>query len=391
MCCDAIRQNFIAFFDWLSSNNEFAILKINIQVTAMHCTNKEIETVVPYVNADYIDLVDVVGFLWRGRIWILSSIILGMLGAAAMAVIKFQPTYYTSVPLIKGSDSPGAAAAELSRVIEAPKIKATMMDRYVAHSAGEFNVDGNFPLKITSSATNLDLEISAKSQDATGLRALGIAHDLNLSLIELKKSQNERLSKHASAEAFPIGNGELETAFTKLVALQNSEESPHRVKLFALEATLSQRAGVRPTPSTFVLGTSIGDDVLRLLGALDGKMSREEQMKILVEYGQITGAIRAIQAKYDQPIKELSARFAQVSAEIIASVPVPIPIPIPVVDEAAFKSAVAAGTHERKETKQPFVLAVGVILGALFGIVGFGIKVFIGDNRERLRAALSAK
>ena len=246
-------------------------------------------------------------------------------------------------------------------------------------------MDGNFPLKITSSVTNLDLEISAKSQDATGLRALGIAHDLNLSLIELKKSQKERLLKHDSAEAFPIGNGELETAFTKLVALQNSEESPHRVKLFALEATLSQRAGVRPTPSTFVLGTSIGDDVPRLLGALDGKMSREEQMKILVEYGQITGAIRAIQAKYDQPIKELSARFAQVSAEIIASVPVPV------VDEAAFKSAVAAGTHERKETKQLFLLAVGVILGALFGIVGFGIKVFIGDNRERLRAALSAK
>jgi hypothetical protein len=339
-------------------------------------------------GVEYIDIVDVIGFLWRAKIWIFSGIFIGLVGAFFVFRTKMRPTYYTSVPFSAVGFSPGLAVAELNRFVDGPEVKPLISAKYSAHSNSDPVVDGNFPLKFVMSGSNYILEVAAKFQDSSGMKALGIASDLSRVVAQYRKD----LIDHSSAldsGTVVVKKTDLESTFTKLVAMQSIEESPYRVKLFAMEALLAQKSGTRPIPATSVLGTAMGDDVLRLMGILGSKLSNEERVKMLSEYGMITGAIKAIQAKYDLPIRELSGRFAPMSPEIIASVNA-VPFPVPVIDEPAFRVSVAAGTHERKESKLPIILALGVIIGAAAGIFGYGTKTFIEDNQDRIRAAIGA-
>lgn len=341
-------------------------------------------------SGEYVDIIDVVGFLSRSKMWLASGILAGLLGAGFLFTTKMSPTYFTSVPLTNEGVVKAFAASDLQSLFDRSEFKSAFAARYAARSGGKILVEGSLPFKVLASGANLILEIASKSSDPLGSRALEITNDLSLSVTEYNKNEKAHFDAQ-NAGVMPVLKTDLEVTFTKVVALQSAEESPYRVKLFAMEAMLSQRAGMRPIPATAVLGSSMGDDVLRLLGAVGGKISPEERTKLLTEYGLISGAIKAIQAKYELPIKDLSSRFAPLSAGLIAAANGPMPVYVPVIDDVAFKASVAAGLHERKETKLPFILAIGLILGALFGLMAYGTKIFIEDNRDRLKAALNSK
>jgi hypothetical protein len=82
----------------------------------------------------------------------------------------------------------------------------------------------------------------------------------------------------------------------------------------------------------------------------------------------------------------MTAAMASLSGEILkaASGDVGL-VPVVVVDKAAFAGAVAAGTHERYESKRALFLALGVILGGMLGLMAFGVRIFIAENRERIQ------
>jgi hypothetical protein len=351
-------------------------------------SNPERRTCHDLDSKEFIELFDVAAFLWRARIFLLLGIVLGITTSAVLLDKKKPPAYVTSLAIrletVGGINTEGVIN-NFSQFVERPELKTRLSDVEP--------VGGRMPFKLVSTGNALTLEVASLHADASGARALKSAEGLTAAAREM----NNKILEAANAvvnnsDGEKQGSG-FESQFAKLAAMQASEEAPLRAKLFGLEARLARRSGLRPVPSVVVQpgaaggGMGLGDDVMRLFGALDGKLSGSERDAVLSEYADIVGRIRAVQAKYAQPLTEITAAMAALSDGILkaASGDVGL-VPVVVVDKAAFAGAVAAGTHERYESKRVLFLALGVILGGILGLMAYGFLVFITENRERIRS-----
>jgi hypothetical protein len=139
---------------------------------------------------------------------------------------------------------------------------------------------------------------------------------------------------------------------------------------------------VKPIPATFAKGTSLGDDVFRLLGTADSKLAAAEKAQIIKDYSELAGAIKAIEAKYEAPLNQLTSALAGASGVLTTLIK---GYPVVVADEAAFKSAVSVGVHERYESKRGLFLILGVMLGGLLGLMAYGSYSFFKANKARLK------
>ena len=342
---------------------------------------------------EFIDIIDILSFLWRSKFWIISGIALGCGLAVVTVQTKKPPTYVSTLPIsleAAGSLTTDGVVAKFNQLIDRPDLRSRLSDVEP--------VGGKMPFKLVSTGNVLTLEVSSLDADASGGKALKAAEGLTAAARELnQKILAAAKSVGVEPASKPGQSAEIEMQYAKVAAMQTSEEAPLRVKLFSLEARLAQRSGLRPVPSVVVQagaaggGMGLGDDGMRLLGALDGKLSVSERAAILSEYADIVGRIRAIQAKYAQPVTEMTAAMASLSGGILKAASGDVGLmPVVVVDKAAFAGAVAAGTHERYESKRALFLALGVILGGMLGLMGFGVKLFLQGNRERLRKIFNA-
>jgi hypothetical protein len=339
-----------------------------------------------YSVDDHIDMIDVLGFLWRARIWVITGVTIGIVGLLVLVHSKKPSVYITSLPTtleVVASLTTDGTVAKFSQFIDRPDIKAEL--------PGVELIGGKMPFKLVSSGNSLALEVSRVSADPSGDAAIKAAEALTNAARSLNKKMTEAAKSAGSAISQTSQGADIESEFAKLAQMQASEEAPVKAKLFALEARLAQKSGAKPLPAMIVnasavSGTSVGDDVLRLLGALDGKVTPAEQVAVIAEYSSLVGQIRAIQAKYVQPITEMTAGMVSLSSGIIKSATGDIGgVPVVVVDEAAFKASVAAGTHERYESKRALFIALGVILGGMLGLMAYGVRLFIAENRDRIQ------
>ena len=336
---------------------------------------------------EFIDLIDVAGFIWKARLWLLSGVIFGALGAFYVSQTKKPPVFNSVIPAtleIAGGITFDTSAAKFLELLS----RVDVVSAFTA--SGGTVINGKVPAKIVSGPSGVTLEIGSLSSDPTGESALKVARVFTLVARDLNKKLLDARAGVPAGQA-PEGPSDSEKNYAKLSTAHAQEEAPLRVRLFALETKLSQRAGIRPTPGAITQGTSIGDDVLRMLGALEGKMTPSEHAKVIAEYSELVGSIRAVQAKYEQPVRELTAGLSVLSAGLINNVMGEAGLyPVVVVDEAAFRSIVAAGIHERYESKRSLFLALGVILGGMLGLMGYGMKLFIAANQERIRSVFRA-
>jgi hypothetical protein len=331
-------------------------------------------------------MIDVLGFLWRAKFWVISGILIGIAGAVVTVHSKKPPVYVVSLPIVlevAASLTAEGTVAKFSQFVDRPDLRSTL--------PGVELVGGKMPFKLVSSGNSLTLEVTRLSASSSGEEAMKAAEALTTAARDLNRVISEAAKSVGPAEALASKGADIETEFAKLAQMQASEEAPVKAKLFALEAKLAQRSGAKPLPAMIintpaVSSTSVGDDVLRLLGALEGKISPAERAAVIAEYSSLVGQIRAIQAKYVQPINEMTAGMASLSSGIIKSATGDIgEVPVVVVDTAAFKASVAAGTHERYESKRALFIALGVILGGMLGLMAYGVRLFIAENRDRIQ------
>ncbi len=328
---------------------------------------------------DYIDIIDVLGFFWRAKVFVIIGILIMTLLAVGIVNAKKPPVYITSVPVsleVAGGIMPDQITANFNGLMARADIQKAL------HTANVGFVGGKPPFKLTSSAGETSVEFSSLSSDPGGARALNAVRALTEASRKLNQTQEDASSNVAPEKK---ASSDLEETFRKLVALQVSEEAPYRSRLFAIEANLAQKTGIRPIPATFVKGTSLGDDVFRLLGAADSKLTDSERAEIIKEYSELAGAIRVIAAKYEAPLTQLSPALSGASgvlAELVKGYPVVL------ADEATFKASVSIGTHERYESKRALFLILGVMLGGLFGLMSYGAYQFFASNKDRLKAVL---
>ena len=327
---------------------------------------------------DYIDIIDVLGFFWRAKVFVIIGILIMTLLAVGIVNAKKPPVYITTVPVnleVAGGITPDQITQNFNTLTARSDVQKDIRAADVGF------VGGKPPFKLTSSAGEMAVEFSSLASDPSGEKALSAVKTLTDSARKLKKTQDEASSRTASSKQT---SSDLEEIFRKLVAAQISEEAPFRSRLFALEANLAQKTGMKPLPDTFVKGTSLGDDVFRLLGAAENKLTAAEKAQIVKDYSELAGAIKGIEAKYEDPLSQLTKALSGASgdlAELAKS------HTVVVADETAFKASVSIGDHERYESKRGLFLVLGVMLGGLLGLMTFGAYTFIKTNKERLKAA----
>jgi hypothetical protein len=331
---------------------------------------------------DYLDLIDVFGFIWRSKFWLLLGISAGVSGALVFSQSRKPPVFTTTLPVtfeVSGGVSFDASASKFNELLA----RAEVIHGYSA--AGGDVINGKIPAKLIYQSNGLSIEINTILGDSTGAKPLALAQSLASSARELNQKLLTARQSMSAGKTSALAS-DLETKFAKLTTAQYLEEAPLRAKLFALESSLSQRAGgIRPTPAVVVQGAAIGDDVLRMLGALDSKITPNERANLISEYSRLAGLIRAIQVKYEQPIREVGAAMAVLSSGLISdAIGESGLFPVIVVNEMDFRGAIATGTHQRFESKRALFLILGAILGGMFGIACYGLKRFIVENRERI-------
>ena len=330
---------------------------------------------------EYIDIIDVLAFLWRAKVFVITGILLGLVGAIAVTEAKKPAVYVTTMPVsleVAGGITGDGIIAKFNGLLGRADVRSAMQ------SAGVSNIGGKLPFRLKNDSAGVSLEVSSLVADAAGEKALGAVKSLATAARDLNKKMSEAADL---SPALKEPKSDLEVQFARLASAQALEEAPVRTKLFALESKLAQKSGIRPAPAAVLKGTAIGDDVLRLLGAADGKLPAAERDAVISEYSQLVGAIKAVQAKYEQPLVEMTSALGSLSAGLIKSATGEGDnYPVIAVNEAAYKASVAAGIHERYESKRLLFAILGILLGGILGLMVFDMSRFFTENRDRMRA-----
>jgi len=333
----------------------------------------------PAPQDDYIDIIDVMGFLWRAKVYVIVGVLLMVAAAIGVVNSKKPPVFISAVPVtleVAGGISSDQIIAKFGSLLGRADIIKDL------NAAGVGFVGGKAPFKLLNSSGEMTIEVSSLSGDSSGERALQAVQSLTAAAEKLNKTQAEA---SADVTASKKSTSDLEQKLRQVVALQVAEEAPFRANLFALEAKLAQKSGRNPLPATFVKGTSIGDDVMRLFGAAESKLTDLEKTEIIQEYADLVGSIKAIEAKYDTSVTQLSTALSAASGVLTDVVK---GYPVLVADEKAYKASVAIGAHERYESKRALFIVLGVLLGGLLGLMTYGLVVFMRENSARLRQIL---
>ena len=330
----------------------------------------------PAPQDDYIDIIDVLGFLWRAKVYVIVGVVLMVAAAIGVVISKKPPVFISTVPVtleVAGGISSDQISAKFGSLLGRADIIKDL------NAAGVGFVGGKAPFRLVNTLGVMTLEVSSLSTDSSGERALKAVQALTAAAEKLNKTQTDA---SADVTASKKSTSDLEEKFRQVVAAQVAEEAPFRAKLFALEARLAQKSGRNPTPATFVKGTSTGDDVMRLFGAAESKLTDLEKTEIIQEYADLVGSIKAIEAKYEEPLLQL-AKAMEASSGLLSDVV--RGYPVLVANEGAYRASVAIGVHERYESKRALFVVLGVLLGGLLGLMTYGLVIFMRQNSARLR------
>jgi hypothetical protein len=329
---------------------------------------------------DYIDIIDVIGFIWRAKVFVLIGALIGAATVVGIINTKKPPVFKTLLPAtfeVAGGVTADSNIAKFNELIGREEVQKSLELANVGFIAGRV------PFKLSNSGNQLTLEFASLTSDPLGERALKAAK----SLAEASRAVNKKIDNSAeSASPKKSARSDLEIKFARLAEAQAREEAIPRVKLFTLEARLAQKSGMNPAPAAIVNGTALGDDVLRLLAGAEVKLTPDERQEILDEYAKLVGEIESIQSKFEQPTREMAAAMAGLSSSIInLAASDGDKFPVVTIDEAAFKSSVVAGSHEHYESKGLIFIIIGLTGGAILGLAMFGFARFARENAERLR------
>jgi hypothetical protein len=328
------------------------------------------------IDDDYVDIIDVMVFLWRAKVFVFVGVLLFSGVALAYVNSRKPPVYVTDLPIrlaAAGGITPDAIITKFNGFIAGSRVQEALLSRGVGF------VGGKPPFRLMKGENSFALEVNSLQPDPSGERALNWAK----TLYEVTQDSNKKSADEGSAAKIKAPSSDLEYKLAQLAGAQAAEEAPLRLELFSLEARLAQAAGSRPTPAAFFKGTSIGEDVLRLMAAAQSRITATEREKILSSYSDLIGKIKAVQAKYEWPLAELEKSLA-LAEGVLTSLGTGYPAAW--VDEVEYKSSVMAGSHQRFENKTWLFLLLGAVLGAVFGLMSYASLSFFRANLSRLRA-----
>jgi hypothetical protein len=333
-----------------------------------------------------VDVVDLLAFFWRARRSIGVGVLVGLVLALGLVVFKKPSLYFTSVPVFLIEDAVGGTSDQVKSSFESLVSHRDLIAALSSSSAQLQIIGGKAPFKLKNSAGLFSLEFASLSSDPTGRIAVAALE----TLADATRSINARINETEKALSADLQRkSSPEIRYSNLVKRMTLELADSRIRLFALESRLSEKAGVRPLPSIVDRGTAMGDDVLRLIAIAGPKLSAEERQSIITDYAQAVGDIRAITAKYERPLEQMNESIRGFATSIRQSAQLSDSLyPVFAMDHVKYQNLVATGAHERFERKWPLFMVLGGAFGAVMGLIFYMGRQFLKDNQLRLRRAL---
>jgi hypothetical protein len=329
---------------------------------------------------EYLDIIDVIGFLWRSKWWTLSCLAIGIAASTLLISLKKPPVYVVTMP-VRMEISSGLTSDEVTSKFNRLNSSADVIETMRQKDA---LIVGQSPIKLLATTLGYQVEVSSESPDPLGVKAVENAKLVS----EIAKKLNARVDAVTSTGMTPSKGAvsDLEQKFSLLAEKKSLEEAPVLTKIYEIEARLAQKlgsSGLEFPPST---DETEGDQVLRLIARLGEKLTQIEKQRIIADHSRLVGEMKLIRAKYEEPVRKLSESLRQLSQGLLNSVDQNADkFPVYSIDEATFQSLVGTGSHQRYESKKTLLVILGAILGAMMGLFFYGTKLYFEENKERLR------
>ena len=357
---------------------------------------------------EYIDMIDVLGFVWKARLAILLGMSIGLIGAWIISTKRKPPLYITTMAVNTEYLSSPSQEADItvfnntvslrvaanaiydqlskdpdSRIHAALESKGLTRETFIADQIAN---DGPIPLRLIKGDREGSFAVESRFRNSDEGAVLTAA---------LVRASREVLTK-LNAPSLKSNSNSVTTQaektldathpYQQVIKMRLAEEATPRTALFKLEARLVEKLG--PLAMSIPRGGS-PDQVMRLLGALlhTKKISDPDAQEVQAEREALVARLEMIEAKYDQATRDAEVSLKSLSADIILrATGTKDLIPIFTADAASLEQKLATSSIERYESKRGLFLALGVILGAMLGLMAYGMRLFLAENRDRMRA-----
>jgi hypothetical protein len=326
------------------------------------------------------DLIDVIGFVWRGRYFIAACTALTLIASLVASYLRTESRYITFIPLnIEGHKNvePLDLVSKWNGFLHMDEAKE-LIESFSAKPGPKKDIS----LSFKEIGNRLILHVMAKDSDPSGQRAYEMAESIAMLIQNLNTEKKASIGNIGALNSLPI-NGEEE--LRKIYTIQSQEESPYLLELMSLEAELKQRVKVDEKILKSNQPLDLGGEVLRLLALADNQLTTQEKDLALEKYSNLVGHIQSIRAKYSKVQFTLADNIGR-SIELRISDKSLLPEFRP--DQQAYQDMVARHKHESTENKLFLYVWLGIFLGFLFGIMSYGTVTYFRMNTDRLKKLL---
>lgn len=356
-----------------------------------------------------INIIDVLGFLWRSKFFLISGMILGLAVARIVEVLWKPPIYVTQVPvvLIFSLEDQNTILAKLNEFVTNPETARQVYQRLLSYPDPEVRA------KLTAESIDVTSFINKQRAQDEKL-SFRIAKGSRLAAFELETRFAFRDSKAAIATAIAeivrdlslqhnkeilrispeikeekqAGFSETQRKYQELNKLKFSDEKESRLRLYRIEARLLEKLG--PDFSSLLRVSGGGDQILRLLAMLleSKKITERESETILQEREELVVKLELIRIKYEQVLIGVESDLRLLGKESFQSPKASDnEIPILSLDQNILNQRLSDVSYVRVDSKTSQLLTFGMLFGALVGVLINSGNVFLRENKQKLKAA----
>ena len=334
--------------------------------------------------SEYIDLVDIIAWFWKSKIWVLAGFCFGLVVAGIVTINRPLSFLVTNLPLVTTPHTPEDVMGRFNEFLLRKDFQNLFLANLDEQNRKSILLDGVNPIQLMQLNDTYVLAIRQQEADSTGTKQVEIFNALMKAVRQLSEQPTKKQPLTGSTHA------EAEARFVTLTSAQAEEMAALRIQLFALENKITQKTGIQS--SALMSGPTsmpLEETILKQIALSTGKLSDGERTQFVKTYSTIMGGIKKTHLKYEAPIRDLAATVVALSKQLSTQEAWGEDTPILSLDENAYKVALMKNTLIHTESKKAAFYAFSSILGALAGCMAYAIRCYLLENRKRLQAAMA--
>lgn len=366
----------------------------------------------------YFDLIDILEFIWRARLFIVMGASIGLSVGWLVCDWTNPPIYIATVPVklvrVAGTSndlvkakldsfiserevsafnallSDSGTAGEIYDILDKetnPLVRSAMLDNHLTREnfiSYQLKGAGIVPIRLLRGPGENELAAQCRflKSDAKGVLSSAIVQATSQAIIAHNARLLKEIMKTDSTTSDRIDEGFL---YRQVIKMRLADEFVPRTALLKLEEKLLQRLGSNIASSL----PNESDQIIRLMMRLvsAGKMSEIEVKEIQRQRNILIAELEVIKAKYDIVLREAELPLKDMSLGILqkANGEKNELLRI-VVDDEALNQKIKTSSLEQYQSKRALFTSLGLALGTVLGVFVSVLKRYLFANRKRITA-----